>query len=197
MCARRNAKQNCESLHFRESDFRDNVKKRLLKPGAVPSVFSELTSCAGQTEARSRRDLRIRKRKREPSLTCAEERPATGLVHDGDIASVGSNEHGSFDLLRELTDGAHGHGEVTNAARSVEYAFSSSARNQAADVVSAATVLPTGGYPTLGVEGHESSATEWLGNEPGCQKSTNDPKDGLVAPDKVECRVRRKSVYAK
>ncbi|KAH9383111.1 hypothetical protein HPB48_023846 [Haemaphysalis longicornis] len=186
------------SLHFRQSDFRDNVKKRLLKPGAVPSVFSELTSCAGQTEARSRRDLRIRKRKREPSLTCAEERPATGLVHDGDIASVGSNEHGSFDLVRELTDGAHDHGEVTNAARSVEYAFSSSARNLAADVVSAATVLSTGGYPTLGVEGHESSATEWLGNEPGCQKSTNDPKDGLVqAPDKVEYRVRRKSVYAK
>lgn len=186
------------SLHFRESDFRENVKKRLLKPGAVPSVFSELTSCAGQTEARSRTDRRIRKRKREASLTCAEERPATGSVHDGDIESVGSNDqHGSFDLVRELTDGTHDHGEVTNAARSVDYAFTS-ASNQGADVVSAAPVLSTGGYPTLGVEGQGSTATEWFDNEPGCQKSTNDPKDRLVqAPGKVECRVRRKSVYAK
>lgn len=78
------------SLHFRESDFRDNIKKRLLKPGAVPSVFNEPTSCAGQTEGRKKGDLRFRKRKRQPSLTCAVERPATGLGHSGDI-NVGAN----------------------------------------------------------------------------------------------------------
>lgn len=176
------------SLHFRESDFRDNVRKRLLKPGAVPSVFSELTSCAGQTE-----DLRIRKRKREFSLTGAEERPATGSAHDGNITNV-SNEHGSFHLVRQLTDVAHDHDEMANAARSV--GFTSDARNQAADVVSAATVFSTD--PTFEVEGHESSTNAWLGNEPGCRKSTDDPKDEQThASSSVRHSVRQKRVYAR
>lgn len=165
-------------MHFRESDFRDSVKKQLLKPGAVPSMFSEPTSCAGQTEARKKKkDLRFRKSKREPSLTCTKERSATGSEHCGDI-NVGANEHGSFELVPQLTDSAHNHDKMTNATRSVEYTFTSNASNQAAEVVSAAAFFSTKSYPTFGVGGHEfeGDTNVCLDNEPECCKFADDPK---------------------
>ncbi|KAH7960939.1 hypothetical protein HPB49_025206 [Dermacentor silvarum] len=39
------------SLHFLTADFRKDCKKRLLKPGAVPSVFDDPESCTAHAEA--------------------------------------------------------------------------------------------------------------------------------------------------
>ncbi|KAL1418780.1 hypothetical protein MTO96_025665 [Rhipicephalus appendiculatus] len=56
------------SLHFLPSDFKDGCKRRLLKPGAVPSVFDDPTGETADTERVAvKSDRRIRKRKREPS----------------------------------------------------------------------------------------------------------------------------------
>ncbi|KAL1478690.1 hypothetical protein MTO96_016020 [Rhipicephalus appendiculatus] len=62
------------SLHFRTSDFRVDCKKRLLKPGAGPSVFDEQTSSTEDAEAAKQGYERTRKRKRECSPLIASER---------------------------------------------------------------------------------------------------------------------------
>ncbi|KAH8031979.1 hypothetical protein HPB51_022501 [Rhipicephalus microplus] len=71
------------SLHFLPPDFKDGYTRRLLKPGAVPSVFDDPT---GETVDIERvavmRDRRIRKRKREPSTSNA------GSHDDHDIAAL-------------------------------------------------------------------------------------------------------------
>ncbi|KAH7932917.1 hypothetical protein HPB49_004896 [Dermacentor silvarum] len=82
------------SLHFLTADFRKDCKKRLLKAGAVPSVFDEQESCAAHaeaTEAAKQGDERARKRKRECSpsaslpdtlFTCASETECVVTVAD-------------------------------------------------------------------------------------------------------------------
>ncbi|KAH7942264.1 hypothetical protein HPB49_022452 [Dermacentor silvarum] len=129
------------SLHFLTADFRKDCKKRLLKPGAVPSVFDEQESCiahAEATEAAKQGDERARKRKRECSpsaslpdtlFTCASKTECVVTVADiADRRAIaehppGANTHNqspeqppySEDLLRRSSPLPLGQQDQSNA----------------------------------------------------------------------------------
>ncbi|XP_049274277.1 peroxynitrite isomerase THAP4-like [Rhipicephalus sanguineus] len=55
------------SLHFVEADFRENTKRRMLKPDAVPSVFPHYPSYMKNEPPKERSCSSIQKRKRDSS----------------------------------------------------------------------------------------------------------------------------------
>ncbi|KAH8023925.1 hypothetical protein HPB51_019442 [Rhipicephalus microplus] len=72
-------------LHFLESDFRGDTKRRMLKQGSLPSVFPSYPSCHWPIPPRPRSDTSIAKSKREPSPVKKSSLSAYTRSPDGDL----------------------------------------------------------------------------------------------------------------
>lgn len=75
------------SLHFKTSDFRDGCKRRLLKRGAIPSVFGSRvprTEKCGTLAKPENRGTKKRKREPSPSVPCV---PVCGDVQDDELVA--------------------------------------------------------------------------------------------------------------